>query len=64
MTIPNKLNPPNLEVLEKLLQEGLTNLETNDGHPGKDFEHYVFEAAMEAYYGLDIWTWWNARANY
>lgn len=64
MAIPNKLTSHNTQPLEQLLNEGLTNLETNDGHPGKDFEHYVFEAAMEAFYGPDIWIWWNARANY
>lgn len=64
MTIPTKLSSPNLHKLEKLIEEGLTNLETNDGYPGKDFDHYVFEAAMEAFYGPDIWSWWNARANY
>jgi len=25
----------------------------------EDFDHYVFEAVMEAIYGPDIWTWWN-----
>lgn len=64
MTIPNKLPKPDFQVLEKLTKEGLESIETNDGHPGKDFEHYVFEAAMEAFYGPDIWFWWNKHANY
>lgn len=31
-----------------------------DGMAYKDFRHYVFEVAMEAVYGPDIWKWWNA----
>jgi hypothetical protein len=27
----------------------------------KDYEHYLFEAVMEAMFGVDIWEWWNNR---
>jgi len=35
-----------------------------DGHPSKDFQHYIYEAAMEAVYGKDIWEWWNQHSDY
>jgi len=30
-----------------------------DGRELKDIDHYVFEAAMQAVYGPDIWKWYN-----
>jgi hypothetical protein len=29
----------------------------------KDGEHWIFEAAMEALYGPEIWKWINERAD-
>jgi hypothetical protein len=36
---------------------------TNEGYAPKDFEHYIFEAAMEAVYGKDVWDWYNPLIN-
>jgi len=31
----------------------------NECYEPKDFEHYVYEAVMEAVYGKDVWKWYN-----
>lgn len=57
---PKPLESPNfknlIELVEKSIPEYLEN-----GHVDDDFDHYVFEAAMEAIYGKNIWKWWNKQ---
>ena len=53
-------NDINWSNLLECLNEGLEHLERN-GYHGKDFEHYVFECAIETVYGRDVWKWWNER---
>jgi hypothetical protein len=31
------------------------------GYEDDDFQHYVYEAAMEAVYGQGYWAWFNER---
>jgi hypothetical protein len=31
------------------------------GEESKDFEHYLFECALETIYGKDIWFWINEK---
>lgn len=61
---PQQLTNPDIDSLKKVLYNGVQSVIDNEGYSGKDFEHYVFEAAMEAFYGHDIWKWWNKNANY
>lgn len=37
---------------------GVTKL-IDEGCEPKDHEHYIYEAAMEAVYGKDVWSWYN-----
>lgn len=55
---------PDFTPLTKMLTEGVQSVKENDGYPGKDFEHYVFETAMECAFGKNVWEWWNKNANY
>lgn len=45
------------------LEDGMKGV-VGTGNPGKDFQHYVFEEAMAALYGPDVWDWWNRHASY
>lgn len=31
-----------------------------DGNQERDDEHWIYEAAMEAVYGKDVWSWVNS----
>lgn len=33
----------------------------DEDYPPKDMDHYIFEAAMNAVFGNDVWEWINAR---
>lgn len=46
--------------LIECVKEGVTILD-EEGYEQNDFEHYVFEAAMTAVYGDEIWDWWNKK---
>jgi hypothetical protein len=37
---------------------GIQSIHEGKGTP-KDFEHYIFESAIETFYGGDIWEWYN-----
>lgn len=32
-----------------------------DGYVDEDLEHYIFEAAINAVYGEDVWKWVNKK---
>jgi hypothetical protein len=44
----------------KTVQESLQKL-AETGQESKDFEHWVFEAVIEAMYGASIWKWYNGK---
>lgn len=51
-------NPDLSEVviqLKELMKEVCT------GYVDDDTEHYLFEAILEAYYGKDVWEWYNNK---
>lgn len=59
-TLPTPLANPDFTGLTRMIVEGIREVaETN--YKNEDFDHYVFEAALEAVYGKTIWTWWNNR---
>ena len=55
--------PIDWEPLLKLLQNGVVVV-NDEGYVPKDFDHHVFETAMEVVYGRDIFKWWNKMATY
>ena len=49
--------------LVQVIEDGIQGIVEN-GFPGKDFDHYVFEQALECVFGKDIWKWWNENCEY
>jgi hypothetical protein len=56
---PPKLATPNLAPLAELVTEHLRLLAC--GTRDEDMPHYIYEAAIEAFYGKDAWKFINAR---
>lgn len=57
---PPPIPAPDWDPLTKYVRESVERVADGKGEP-KDFEHWIFEHAMEAVYGKEIWKWWNAR---
>ncbi len=57
---PTLKDPINWEPLKDYMQESIARIASGKGEP-KDFKHWIFEIAMEAMYGKDIWNWYNER---
>jgi hypothetical protein len=49
-----------LEDIRQMCINYVDGLAKNSYSPG-DLEHYVFEAAMEATFGVEVWKWINER---
>ena len=57
---PEPLREPNFEPLRKMIIRG--TLDAIDiGAEDDDFQHYLYEAAMEAVYGKGFWVWRNKQ---
>lgn len=50
------LPSPDFSDLQKTVVDG-TAQSIKDGYENDDFNHYIYEAAMEAVYGKAYWTW-------
>jgi len=60
MEKPEVLRDPRLGALKKCCQSYIDALDDPEGRT-KDAEIYIFEAAMSAFYGDDVWAWINER---
>lgn len=58
---PTPIAQPNFGPLQKMIITNINQAIKDDEEP-KDFEHYVFENAIEAVYGTDFWKWWNKQS--
>lgn len=56
-----KRNAPNLYKLISVCEEYLDFLESDDYYEDNDYDHYIYEAALEALYGEDVWLWINSH---
>lgn len=56
---PPSLPSPDFTHLRELIAQGVADASQNKIWM-KDFKQYVYEAAMEAVYGPNFWTWINA----
>ncbi|MFA6094138.1 MAG: hypothetical protein WC986_14465 [Elusimicrobiota bacterium] len=59
-TMPKPLAKPDYSKLEEVLSTGIIKIMQANKAP-EDFKQYIFEAAMEARYGTNVWTWYNAN---
>lgn len=55
---PKPLAKPDFTELTRLIQEGVER-SADEQYADADFDHEVYEAAIEAVYGPDFWNWWN-----
>jgi hypothetical protein len=58
LTKPNRASEIDWSPIISLVEDQMTRIEKGEGGL-KDFEHWLFEAVMEAMYGDTIWQWWN-----
>jgi hypothetical protein len=58
MPAPTPLPEPNMALLIESIRHEVEYVEEH-GHHHKDGDHHIFEEAMEAVYGPDIWEWYN-----
>lgn len=49
--LPRLLAQPDTRELKMLVSRHVS------GENIKDYKHYIYEAAMESFYGKDIWVW-------
>ena len=52
--LPEKLEEPDFEELEELV-DSYIEMFAKDIKPKDDYDHHIFEAAVAAFYGEDIW---------
>lgn len=57
---PEPLTEPNWLPLFKMAIDYIDQLD-KQGWVDDDLEHYIFESAMEAVYGEDVWNFINSR---
>lgn len=54
---PKQLDRPDFEALKKLCGDYMTFLDSEDYHEDNDYDHYIYEAAMQAIYGEKVWDY-------
>jgi len=59
--VPVEFTNPDFSKLEDYVLDAHKNAHQADWREPKDFEHYVYECAMEAIYGPDYWDWLNRK---
>ena len=57
---PSQVTVPNFESLRELCQGYIDDLDKT-GFIDEDHSNYIFEAAMTAFFGQDVWKWINAK---
>lgn len=46
--------------ITNIVKDIIDSKKANPNYENGDDNQYLFEAVMEAYYGKDIWKWWNS----
>lgn len=60
VAIPQILDDPDTDALLQLLDQHLQDIARDSAD--EDMPHYIYEAALEAWYGKDVWRFINARS--
>ena len=60
MERPQQLENQDFSKVAKLCREYIEELDRED-YVDDDLETYIFEAAIEAVFGKDVWIWINKR---
>ena len=59
-TMPKPVENPDWTEVKKMCQEVIDGL-AKEGWYDEDLKHYIYESAMEAVFGKDVFTWMNKR---
>jgi len=57
---PQQHESINIGPLRKICQSYIDDVQ-KDGYADDDYVHYIFEVAMGAVFGEDVWQWINAK---
>lgn len=58
-SVPTMMVTPDIERLKLTLKHYITDLAEGNGH--EDDDHAIFEVAVEAFYGKNVWDWINKQ---
>ena len=58
---PKPLDRPDWAPLIKLCEQQLDDVQAGESTDDSDLDHYIYEEALIAVYGPDIFTWMNER---
>jgi len=60
---PQMLPDPDFTALRRLCQEYIDRADVEGGNfvEDNDDDHYIYEAAIEAFFGEGVWDWLNNR---
>lgn len=61
MEKPKQLETIDLEALKEVCNDYINFIDSEDYHEDNDFDHYIFEAAMETVFGKDVWKYINSK---
>lgn len=61
MKKPEQLNVVDLVKLRELCQSYIDYLDSEDYSEDNDYDHYIFEEAMNALYGPSVWGYVNSK---
>ena len=57
---PKPVANPDWSHVQQLCEENIEHLAAH-GYEPKDMDHYIYEAAIEAVFGKNVWVWINER---
>ena len=58
---PQMLDPPNLGGLKRACQRYIDEVAELGGKVDDDYPHYIFEEAVQALFGPEVFKWINKR---
>ena len=63
MKKPEILKEINLDRLKEICQNYIDYIDSDDFHEDNDFEYFIFETALEAIYGVNIFDYINSKTD-
>jgi len=58
--LPERLPVPNIDKLRDMVDDYIEDIIAKD-YEDDDWEHYIYEGTMVAFYGDAIWNWFKER---
>jgi hypothetical protein len=54
---PQRIKDPDLSVIIDMCEAHVEEIYSGSYHPDNDFDVYLYEAVMNAFYGREFWEW-------